>query len=107
MKRLSQVSSNQEIWDEVSEFVNKRPPPEMLEFKDKVLTPETLKDFEIIFLIHQAIKYPKRKKEVGSYNLRFISLFLNGFRYKQTDEMFLIDELPPIKYRDIEGYNTK
>jgi hypothetical protein len=79
----------------------------VLEFKDKVLSPETPTDFEIIFLIHQAIKYPKRKKEIGSYNLNFIPLLLNGFKCKETDEMFLIDELPPRKYRSTEGYNSK
>jgi hypothetical protein len=70
-----------------AEFVNKNP-PKVLEFKNKMLGPNDSTDFEIIFLIYQAIKYPKRMKEIGSYNLDLIPLFLNGFKCKKKMKCF-------------------
>mmetsp|Transcript_20142 Transcript_20142/g.19780 ORF Transcript_20142/g.19780 Transcript_20142/m.19780 type:complete len:111 (-) Transcript_20142:73-405(-) len=102
VKRLESDLS-QTLWDEVGEFINRQKFKDKIRpYKDQILSPSETKDFELIFLVSQAMKF--RKKTFEQY-LHLLPIYLKGFKDKSSGETFLLDEIPPIKYTRDSEYN--
>mmetsp|Transcript_10211 Transcript_10211/g.9019 ORF Transcript_10211/g.9019 Transcript_10211/m.9019 type:complete len:86 (+) Transcript_10211:422-679(+) len=79
---------------------------------DNILTPTEINDFELIYCIFQAMN---NKKEELENHLKLIissegeyshSVMLNGLIDEETEQVFLLDELPPERYNEEYDYNT-